>query len=155
MLTLKLCRQSILFCCPLKRKKWTLLHFFSDYCRVASRHSYKFKKMPWHFYRVGAQIGDKVPGARAILRDFGVRTEFPAERFVSSNPTQKTSDRARQALSNDVFIHSIRSKSRELIEFERVLLKIHSLDDVTVQIWISSKNCSISAVCTATVQTMT
>ena len=57
---------------------------------------------------VGAQIGDKVPGARAIWRDFGVQTEFPAERFVSSNPTQKTSDRARQALSNDVFIHSIR-----------------------------------------------
>ena len=43
---------------------------------------------------VGAQIGDKVPGARAILRDFCVQTEFPAERSVTSDPTQKMSDRA-------------------------------------------------------------
>ena len=43
---------------------------------------------------VGSQIRGKVPGARAILRDFGVRTDFPAERFVTSNPTQKMKDRA-------------------------------------------------------------
>ena len=43
---------------------------------------------------VGSQIRDKVPGARAILRDFGVQTEFAAERSVTSDPTQKMKDRA-------------------------------------------------------------
>ena len=43
---------------------------------------------------VGSQIRDKVSGARAILRDFCVQTDFPAERFVTSNPTQKMKDRA-------------------------------------------------------------
>ena len=43
---------------------------------------------------VGSQIRDKVSGARAILRDFGVRTDFPAERSVTSDLTQKMKDRA-------------------------------------------------------------